>query len=78
MFIKLRENSEGVLAININTGTRIRLYERNKEYVMSVETEHSNHLVQVFQTWDDGFQVFNHMMDKLDEGCRVCNINRLM
>ena len=77
MFIKLRENSTGVYAVNLNTGIRIRIEERLNEFVISVETDTFTTNIESYPTKERAIQTIHHMMDRIQGGLRVCDVSEL-
>jgi hypothetical protein len=73
MFIKLRENSEGVLAINLNASDKILIRENAGEFVLSFGKDSFAINIEGYPTHERAIQAFHNMMDMLQDGCHLCD-----
>lgn len=77
MFIKLRENSSGVLAVNLNAGHTILIREIDDKFTLRLQTEENIINIEFYDTRERAVQAFQNIMDKLENGDRVCNVHKL-
>ena len=77
MFIKPRENAEDVLAINLNAGHTILIRKNGSKFLLRLETEETPINLEVYDTHERAVRAFQNMMDKLENGHRVCDIHEL-
>ena len=76
MFIKLRENPSGVLAVNLHAGHTISIQEGSK-FTLRVRTDETIINIENYDTRERAVQAFQKMMDKLENGHRVCDVHEL-
>lgn len=77
MFIKLRENSSGTLAVNLNACHTIFIHQNSGKFVLRLQTEEIIINIEHYDTRERAVQAFQNMMDKLENGHRVCDIYEL-
>ena len=75
MFIKLRENSGKVLAVNLSTHVFIR--QNAGEFVLVLGADRFTTNIERYPTEERAVQAFENMMDRLKNGDRVCDISEL-
>ena len=76
MFIKLRENPGDILAVNLNAGHTIYIQEGSK-FILRVQTDETIINIENYDTRERAVQAFQKMMDKLENGHRVCDVHEL-
>ena len=77
MFIKLRENSSGVLAVNLHAGHTISIHQISSKFTLRVQTDETIINIENYETRERAVQAYQKMMDKLENGHRVCDIHEL-
>lgn len=78
MFIRLRDNAEGVLAVNLNASQRILIYQNAGEFVLAVGTESTAIInIESYPTHERAIQAFESMMDRLEGGRPFCYSHEL-
>ena len=77
MFIKIRENSSGVFAVNLNAGHTIVIRENSGKFVLKLETDETIINIEFYDTHERAVQAYQNMMVKLENGHRVCDIHEL-
>lgn len=77
MFIKLRDNSSGVLAVNLNASHTILIRQNGSKFLLRVQTEEAIINIENYDTRERAVQAFQKIMDKLENGHRVCDIHEL-
>ncbi len=77
MFIKIRENSSDVLAVNLNAGHTIFIHQNSGKFVLRLQTEETIINIENYDTRERAVQAFQNMMNKLENGERVCDIREL-
>ena len=77
MFIKLRDNSSGVLAVNLNAGHTIVIRENSGQFLLRLGTDEAIINIENYDTRERAVRAFQNMMDKLENGDRVCDVNEL-
>ena len=77
MFIKLRDNSSGVLAVNLNAGHTIVIRESGSQFLLRLGTDETIINIETYDTHERAVLAYLNMMDKLENGCRVCDVNEL-
>ena len=77
MFIKLRENSSGVLAVNLHAGHTISIHQNSGKFVLRVQTDETIINIENYETRERAVQAYQKMMDKLENGHRVCDVHEL-
>lgn len=76
MFIKLRKNPGDILAVNLNVGHTIYIQESSK-FTLRVQTDETIINIENYDTRERAVQAFQNMMDKLENGHRVCDVHEL-
>ena len=77
MFIKIRDNSSGVLAVNVNAGHTILIWRSGSTFTLRLQTEETIINIENYDTRERAVQAFQNMMDKLENGHQVCDIREL-
>ena len=77
MFIKLRENSGDILAVNLNAGHTIVIQGNSSPFILRLETDETSINIEHYDTHKRAVQAFLNMMDKLENGDRVCDVHEL-
>ena len=77
MFIKLRENSGDVLAVNLNAGHTIHIEQISSKFTLRLTTDETIINIEHYDTHERAVQAFQNMMDKLENGHRVCDVHEL-
>ena len=77
MFIKLRENSSGTLAVNLNACHTVVIRENGSEFILRLLTEEAIINIENYDTRERAVQAFHKMMNKLANGDRVCHVHEL-
>ena len=77
MFIKLRKNPSGVLAVNLNAGHTIFIHQSGGKFVLRLRTDKTIINIETYDTHERAVRAFQNMMDKLENEHRVCDIHEL-
>ena len=79
MIIKIPENPTQVRAVNLNAHDTIsiRPSASGDEFLLALETDISTVNIERYPTRERAIQAFETLMDKLEEGDRVCDVGEL-
>lgn len=75
MFIKLRENLNGILAINLKSYNTILIDQNDQVNVLKVALDSHSIEIEKYETPERALQAFENMMDKLKKGTQVCHVS---
>lgn len=80
MFIRLRENSESVLAVNLKICDTILIVKKGDEFALTLETDASitpttGVAIEYYGSHQRAIQAFENMMDMLGKGHHLCDVS---